>query len=91
MPRLENVLLVDGLKVNLIGIIQLCDDNLFVQFIKDSCLVTYNSNLCVMKGKWSSDNCYLPTNSLRDLLHHLDKQFRCLALKASSHKSKKPN
>ena len=30
MPKLENVLLVDGLKVNLIIISQLCDDNLFV-------------------------------------------------------------
>ena len=34
MPKLENVLLVDGLKVNLISISQLCDDNLFVQFTK---------------------------------------------------------
>ena len=34
MPKLENVLLVDGLKVNLITISQLCDDNLFVQFTK---------------------------------------------------------
>ena len=30
MLTLENVLLVEGLKVNLISISQLCDDNLFV-------------------------------------------------------------
>ena len=59
MPILENVFLMDGLKVNLIDISQLCDDNLFVQFTKGSCLVTNNSNLCFMKGKRSLDNCYL--------------------------------
>ena len=59
MPRLENVFLVDGLKVNLISIRQLCDDNLFVQFKKGRRLITNNSNLFVMKGKRSSDNCYL--------------------------------
>ena len=59
MPKLENVLLVDGLKVNLISINQLCGDNLFVQFTKGSCLVTNYSNLCVIKGKRSPENCYL--------------------------------
>ena len=63
MPKLENVLLVDGLKVNLISISQLCDDNLFVQFTKGSCLVTNNLNSCVMEGKRSLDNCYLLTFS----------------------------
>ena len=59
MPKLENVLFVDGLKVNLISISQLCDNNLFVQFTKGSCLVANNSKLCVMKRKRSPDNCYL--------------------------------
>ena len=63
MPKLENVLLVDGLKVNLISISKLCDDNLFVQFTKENYLVANNSNLCVMKGKRSLDNCYLLTLS----------------------------
>ena len=39
MSKLENVLLVNGLKVNLILISQLCDDNLLVQFTKGSCSV----------------------------------------------------
>ena len=34
MPKLENALLVNGLKVNLISISQLCDHNLFVQLLK---------------------------------------------------------
>ena len=63
MPKLENVLLVDGLKVNLISISQLCDDNLFDQFTKESYLVINNSKLCVLKEKRSPDNCYLLTLS----------------------------
>ena len=58
-PKRENVLLVEGLKVNFISISQLCDDNFLVQFTKGSCLVTNSSNSCAMKGKRSSDNCYL--------------------------------
>ena len=30
MPKLENILFMNGLKVNLINISQLCDHNLFV-------------------------------------------------------------
>ena len=63
MPKLENVLLVNGLKVNIISISQVCDQNLFVQFTKDNCSVTNNSNACVMEGKRSSDNCYMLTSS----------------------------
>ena len=59
MPKLENFLLLDGLMVNLISIHHLYDDNLFVQFTKESCLATNNSNLCVLKGKMSPNNCYL--------------------------------
>ena len=63
MPKLENVVLVNGLKVNLISISQLCDDNLLVQFTKGSCSVTNSPNSCVMEGKRSSDNCSLLTFS----------------------------
>ena len=38
LSRLKEVLLVEGLTVNLI-IRQLCDENLFVRFIKDKCIV----------------------------------------------------
>ena len=63
MAKLENVLLVNGLKVNLINISQLCDQNLFVQFTKDKCSVNDSTNACVMEGKRSSDNCYFLTCS----------------------------
>ncbi|KAI3463760.1 hypothetical protein Pfo_020423 [Paulownia fortunei] len=35
LPRLKNVLLIEGLKTNLISISQLCDQSLFVHFTKD--------------------------------------------------------
>ena len=37
--KLRDVLLVDGLKVNLISINQLCDQDLFVKFTNDRCVV----------------------------------------------------
>ena len=61
MPELENVLLVDGLKVNLISISQLCDQNLFVKFTKNKYSVLDNTNSCVMEDRISLDNCYLLT------------------------------
>ncbi|KAG9458354.1 hypothetical protein H6P81_002862 [Aristolochia fimbriata] len=35
LPKLTNVLLVEGLKANLISISQLCDQNLYVKFTRD--------------------------------------------------------
>ena len=61
MPKLENVLLVDGLKVNLISISQLCDQNLFVKFTKNKCSGLDSTNSCVREGRRSPDNCYLLT------------------------------
>ena len=52
VPKLENVLM-NGLKVNLISISQLCDHNLFVQFtIKKKCSVTDSTNHVLWKGKY---------------------------------------
>ena len=39
LSKLKNVLLVEGPKVNLISVNQLCDKELLVQFIKDKCIV----------------------------------------------------
>ena len=75
MSKLENVLLVDWLKANLISISQLCDHNLFVKFCKNKCSVVDNSKTCVMKGERSSENCYLLTCSgtcCTTLLNNLD-------------------
>ena len=56
MPKLKNVLLVNRLKVNLISISQLCDQNVFFKFTKDKCPVIDSTNSCVMEGKRSSNN-----------------------------------
>ena len=39
LPKLKDVLRVDGLKANLISISQLCDQDLFVKYTKDKCIV----------------------------------------------------
>ena len=61
MTNLENVLLMNGLKVNLIDISQSCDHNLFVNFTKDKWSITDSTNRCVMEGKRSSNNYYMLT------------------------------
>ncbi|XP_075504392.1 uncharacterized protein LOC142541819 [Primulina tabacum] len=58
LPKLHNVLHVEGLNSNLISISQLCDDNLHVKFNKHMCEVFDESNICIMTGTRSSDNCY---------------------------------
>ncbi|XP_073138773.1 uncharacterized protein [Henckelia pumila] len=58
LPRLHNVLHVEGLTANLISISQLCDDDLYVKFNKTLCEVFDKNNLCVLTGSRSSDNCY---------------------------------
>ncbi|XP_073277629.1 uncharacterized protein [Primulina huaijiensis] len=58
LPKLHNVLHVEGLNSNLISISQLCDDNLLVKFDKHKCEVFDEANICIMTGTRSSDNCY---------------------------------
>ena len=49
LSRLKSVLHVEGLKENLISISQLCDQNLLVKFIKNTCKVLNDSQECVWK------------------------------------------
>ncbi|XP_075499390.1 uncharacterized protein LOC142537780 [Primulina tabacum] len=58
LPKLHNVLHVEGLNSNLISISQLCDDNLNVKFNKHTYEAFDENNLCIMTGTRSSDNCY---------------------------------
>ncbi|XP_073291044.1 uncharacterized protein [Primulina huaijiensis] len=58
LPKLHNVLHVEGLNLNLISISQLCDDNLLVKFDEHKCEVFDEANICIMTGTRSSDNCY---------------------------------
>ena len=59
LSKLKNVLLIDGLRVNIISVSQLRDEDLPVQFTKDKCIVRNQSHCHIMEGKRSSDNCYL--------------------------------
>ncbi|XP_073018180.1 uncharacterized protein [Primulina eburnea] len=58
LPQLHNVLHVEGLNSNIIRISQLCDDDLNVKSNKNSCEVFNNSNICIMTGARSTENCY---------------------------------
>lgn len=59
LPQLVNVLLVNGLKANLISISQLYDIDHYVKFTQGVFQVFYNSDQCVIEGKRSSNNYYL--------------------------------
>ncbi|KAG9451567.1 hypothetical protein H6P81_011532 [Aristolochia fimbriata] len=58
LQKLENVILVNGLKANLLSISQLCDQNLHVRFTKEGCVVENESRQSVLKGTRTGDNCY---------------------------------
>ncbi|PKU80516.1 hypothetical protein MA16_Dca026731 [Dendrobium catenatum] len=54
---IENVLLVDGLKYNLLSISQLCDKGFDIKFLTDKCLISLNDKL-VLEGK-QLNNVYM--------------------------------
>ena len=61
--RLKDVLLVEGLTVNLVSISQLFDEDLLVQFTKDKCIVHNQNHYRIIEGKRTLDNYYLLTNT----------------------------
>ena len=73
-PKLTNEWLVEGLKTNLISINQLCDQNLFVRFAKNKCLVVDESEKSIMEGVRLPNKCYLLTPpahvSRQELMKH---------------------
>ena len=50
LPNLENMVLVKGLKANLISISQLCDQGMKVNFTKSKCLVNNEEGELVLRG-----------------------------------------
>ena len=58
-PHLTNVYLVDGLKANLIRIIQLCDEGLNVIFTKVDCKALDERGDIKLQGIRSWNNCYM--------------------------------
>lgn len=51
IPELSNVMLVEGLRANLISISQLCDDSHLVKFNKEEWCVYNNRNDIIMMRK----------------------------------------
>ena len=69
----DEVLLVDGLKANLISISQLCDSDYKVNFLRTECRVYDTSGSCVLKGLRSSENCYVVNSPVSSIACHTSK------------------
>lgn len=69
LPALSKVYHVNMLCLNLISINQLCDENHFVNFTKDTCEVHdtnqqfFMQGRCFMQGRRTKNNCYILTQS----------------------------
>lgn len=61
-PNLKDVMLVEGLKTNLISISQLCDEGMSVKFNKEKCMVIDQQQNKILEGRRSQDNCYMITS-----------------------------
>ena len=57
LPLLTDVLYIKGLKVNLLSITQICDEDFLVQFSKKRCLILNEEGVQVLKGLRTTDNC----------------------------------
>ena len=58
LPDIANVLYAEGLKVNLLSISQICDQDFMVLFLKGKCLVMDESGKKLISGVCTLDNCY---------------------------------
>ena len=53
-----DVLYIKGLKMNLLIITQIFDEDFLVQFLKKGCLILNEEGVQVLKGLRTTDNCY---------------------------------
>ncbi|PKU86617.1 Retrovirus-related Pol polyprotein from transposon TNT 1-94 [Dendrobium catenatum] len=60
---IENILLVDGLKHNLLSISQFCDKGFIVQFFADSCIISLSNNT-ILQGKRINNVYMLDLNNI---------------------------
>ena len=58
LPDIVNVLYVEGLRVNLLSISPICDQDFMVLFSKGKCLVMNESRKKLISGVRTLDNCY---------------------------------
>ena len=57
LPLLTDILYIKGLKVNLLSITQICDEDLLIQFSKKGYLILNEEGVQVLKGLKTTDNC----------------------------------
>ena len=58
LPNIANVLYVEGLRVNLLSISQICDQDFTMLFSKGKCLVMDESGKKLISGIRTLNNCY---------------------------------
>ena len=58
LPLLKDVLYIKGLKVNLLSITQICDEDFIVQFSKKGCIIIDEEKIQVLEENRTTDNCY---------------------------------
>ena len=58
LTNIANVLYVEGLRVNLLSIIQICNQDFMVVFSKGKCFVLNESRKKLISGVHTLDNCY---------------------------------
>ena len=58
LPDIANILYVEGLRMNLLSINQICDQDFMVLFLKEKCLVMDESGKKLISGVRTLDNCY---------------------------------
>lgn len=59
MPRINKVMMVVGLKANLLSVGQICDSDYNVTFQKNTCNVLNKTGDCIMTSDRYSNKCYL--------------------------------
>ena len=58
LPLLKDILYIKGLKVNLLSITQICDEDFLVQFSKKGCIIINEERIQVLEGNKTTNNCY---------------------------------
>ena len=71
---MKDVLYIKGLKVNLLCITQICDEDFLVQFSKKGCVIIDEEGIQVLEGNKTIDNCYgvVPMSKISCRSAHVD-------------------
>ena len=66
LPLSKDVLYIKGLKVNLLSITQICDEDFLIQFSKKGCVIIDEEGIQVLEGNRTTNNCYgvVPTSKI---------------------------